>query len=176
MNPAVSHGHVWYRIRQGIRHLTRKPDPEVDGTIRALLSPTQWELVERLSPADREHLLRVHQELIRHGYFDADLLLAALLHDAGKADATGRVTLIHRAIKVLLSSVSPMYLARLARKDQGWLSHGIYLSLHHARLGADLARATGANERTCWFIERHDDGTISGDEELRALQEIDARE
>ncbi len=165
-----------YRITQGVRHLTDREVPSVDSTLKELLTPQQWHLVERLAPADRDHLLRVHQSLVREGVTDQNLLLAGLLHDVGKADERARVTLFHRALNVLVGRVSRGLLERIANPNGGWIAHGTYLTLNHARLGADLARHAGASDRTCWLIAHHDDGTISGDGDLQLLQEIDARE
>lgn len=173
---AFNPGQIRYRVWQGLRHITRTPDASVDSALRALLRPPQWQLVARLGPADREHLLRVHQRLIRQGYLDQDLLLAALLHDVGKADQSMRVTILHRVIIVLLNRFAPGSLYSIAREDRGWFAHGLYLAVHHPALGSELAREAGASKRTCWLIAHHDDGTISGDEALRALQAIDAKE
>jgi hypothetical protein len=165
-----------YRLFQGIRHLTSKPDHNVDEALKALLTDSQWSLVRRLAPADRVHLFTVHRELVRMGMTDQDLLTAAILHDVGKADERGRVTLLHRVVKVLLEAVAPNWLERMSRQDDNWLRHGLYLALNHPRLGAALAREAGISDRTCWLIEHHADDTISGDDELRALQTVDARE
>jgi hypothetical protein len=165
-----------YRILQGLRHLTDRETPSIDATIRELLNPAQWALVSRLSPADRAHLLRVHQELVRQGVTDQDLLLAGLLHDIGKADDYGRVTVFHRTLNVLFGRIAPQVRRQLVNRERNWITHGMYLTLEHSRLGGDLARSAGASERTCWLIAHHDDGTISDDADLKLLQEIDARE
>lgn len=164
-----------YRLNQIYRHLDTREDAETDLALRTLLPPEQWNLVARLSPADRNHLLNVHQELLRLGYTDPDLLTAALLHDVGKADERGRVRLIHRILKVLLEWLAPDLLRSLMERDGGWVAHGMYLALHHPELGARLARETGASERACWLIAHHSDDTIQNDRELTALQAIDER-
>lgn len=164
-----------YRVRQFIRQIISRPDPEVDSALSALLPDEQWALVRRLSPADRTHLLAIHRELVRQGWTDSDLLHAALLHDVGKADTDGRAGPLHRTIKVVLASIAPDLLNRLAVERGGWLGHGLYLSLHHATHGAERALTAGATERTCWLIAHHDDGRIAGDAALQALQGIDAR-
>ncbi len=165
-----------YRLTQGFRHLANREIPTVDSTLQALLTREQWSLVERLCPADRAHLLRVHQALIREGVTDHDLLLAGLLHDAGKADEHGRVRLIHRTLKVLVGGISRGLLERICQRKGGWIRHGMYLAVHHAALGAELARQAECSDRTCWLIAHHDDGTIPGDYSLQLLQEIDAKE
>lgn len=166
---------VWYRIQQGLSQLIARPDADVDATLQTLLSGAHWELMKRLTPPDRAHALRVHRELVRRGLLDRDLLQAALLHDVGKADDRNRVTLFHRTLNVLAGKIAPNALERFACRG-GWIGHGVHLARRHPTLGAELARQTGASQRTCWLIAHHDDGTISGDSALRALQEIDAKE
>jgi hypothetical protein len=167
---------IRYRAGQGIRHLINQTDPAVDAALQALVTPAQWVLLERLAPADRVHLLKVHRELIRAGHQDPDLLRAALLHDVGKADESVNVTLTHRVLNVLLNSLAPALKPRMTGKNDGWIRHGMYLTLHHPSLGAELVRLTGASERTCWLIEHHTDGTIRDDAQLAALQAVDAKE
>lgn len=167
---------IRYRLGQGIRHLINQPDPAVDAALQELVCPEQWKLLKRLAPADRVHLFTVHRELVRQGYQNADLLNAAILHDVGKADDRSRVTLPHRVINVLLNKFAPSLTPSLTRQNGGWISHGMYLTLNHPELGAELVRLTGASERTCWLIEHHTDGTIRDDAELDALQAVDAKE
>jgi hypothetical protein len=167
---------IRYRLGQGVRHLINQPDPAVDAALKELVTDEQWTLLQRLAPADRVHLLAVHRELVRQGYRDTDLLTAALLHDVGKADDTVRVTLPHRVINVLLNVVAPSLIPPLSRGNDSWISHGMYLTLNHPALGAELVRLTGASERTCWLIAHHTDGTIRNDALLEALQAADAKE
>ncbi len=167
---------IVYRASQTARHLRRRPSPEVDATLQALLPHAQWELLARMAPADRRHALRVHQALVRRGFCDTDLLTAALLHDCGKLDGDSRVTIVHRVLKVLLNRIRPERLYSLANGRDGWLRSGLHLAVYHHEIGARLARSCGATERTCWFIEHHDDGRIPADTALAALQEADARE
>lgn len=167
---------IRYRAGQAVRHLINQPDPAVDTALRELVPEDQWHLLARLAPADRVHLLTVHRELVRMNEQDPDLLRAALLHDVGKADEQVTVTLTHRVLHVLLNKLSPSLTQRIARKQGGWIAHGMYLTLQHPSLGAELVRLTGASERTCWLIEHHTDGTIRDDAHLNVLQMVDARE
>lgn len=177
LNPAArttGNGTVW-RVSQFLRAVVHRHDPETDRRLRAILkNDKQWELIARLSTFDRAHHLKVHDTLRGAGYEDRDLLLAAVLHDAGKADGRCRVGVVHRVLKVLLNAVSPRLLNRAAREDSGWIGHGLYLAMHHPGLGAELARATGASERCAALIARHEDSLPVDDPLLSVLIQADA--
>lgn len=147
---------IW-RVRQFGHAIRSHPDPTVDAELQRLLaSEAYWRLLARLTAFDRAHHLRVYRLLIEAGQDDPDLLLAGLLHDAGKADERGRVSAVHRAAHVVLGLLVPGLLARLAH-DGGWLRHGLWLSVHHAEIGAKLVHAAGGSERCCALIRQHDD-------------------
>jgi putative nucleotidyltransferase with HDIG domain len=142
----------------------------VDREIQRLLqSDEQWQLLRRLTPFDRAHHLRVYQLLVKSGHSDPDLLRAALLHDIGKADEAGRAHIGHRTMRVLLHLVGRRWLHRLATQRGAGPRHGLYLALHHARLGASLALAAGATERCCDLIARHERRDVLNDPLLTAL-------
>jgi hypothetical protein len=164
---------VRYRVRQFAAYLPRTGRADIDNDLRALLAPSEWRLLSRLAPADRRHALAVRRGLEADGWTDSDLLRAALLHDVGKADERGRVYLLHRVMRVLLGAFAPRALDRLAARGEGWWQHGLYLSVHHPRIGAAHARLAGAPERVCWLIAHHGDGTRHDDPALRALQQAD---
>jgi hypothetical protein len=159
-----------WRVRQYIAFLRSRPDPAVDARLRAVLPEERaWRLLERLSPFDRAHHLRVYDVLLARGERDPDLLLAALLHDAGKVDARGRARGIDRALRVLLRRWSPRLLERLARPAGPRVLHGLYLVHHHARLGAELAAAAGVSAHCCALIAHHETDGGATDPHLAAL-------
>ena len=53
--------------------------------IRERLTPAQAALFGRMSRSDQRHCLDVYTTLVRAGYQQDDLLIAALLHDVGKS-------------------------------------------------------------------------------------------
>ena len=160
---------VLWRARQFGHVIWSRPDNDVDAELRRLLDcDAQWTLLARLTPFDRAHHLRVHQWLVASGESDPDLLLAGLLHDVGKADASVRVNPLHRAACVLLFKVSPSLLERLAVRGN-WFGHGLWLNVHHAEAGAMLARDAGASERCCALIRAHAEPWSHTDPLLNAL-------
>lgn len=162
------------RVSQFVRACTARHDPTLDHELRHLLGDArQWALLARLPHFDRLHHLQVYRRLEAMGHHDPDLLRAALLHDIGKADGRGRVMLVHRVARVLLRAVWPAGLGTLARENGSWLTHGLYLAEHHARLGAGLAREAGASERCCRLILLHDERRRHDDPDLAALAAAD---
>lgn len=176
-NPPIrksGEGSAW-RIAQFFTALAHRHDPETDRQLQAVLqSEAQWALLRRLSAFDRAHHLTVYQSLESQGYRDADLLLAAALHDVGKADGRGRVRLPHRVLKVAVHTLSPRLLNVIAGQEGGWLRHGVYLAQHHARSGAELARAAGVSPRCAELIARHEDALPVDDPQLEMLIRADA--
>lgn len=146
-----------WRVLQFLTALTVRCDPLVDLRLRAAVhSDAQWALLQRLTPFDRSHHLQVYDALRQTGHSDPDLLLAGALHDVGKADARGRVWLVHRVARVLLAKLAPDSLSNLSDNGNA-LMHGLYLCVRHASLGAQLAEAAGASSRCCELIARHEE-------------------
>lgn len=165
---------VW-RAGQFFSALAHRHNPEIDRELRGVMqNEAQWALLLRLSAFDRAHHLMVYNALTESGHSDADLLLAAALHDVGKADTRGRVRLAHRVLKVVLQRVSLRLLDRIARREGSWLRHGVYLARHHTQLGAHLALAAGASYRCSELIARHEDRLPVDDPQLQALMQADS--
>lgn len=99
--------------------------------------------------ADRRHGIDVAHRLLEAGHDDADLLAAALLHDAAKGH---RMRLWHRVAGVLLEAFAPGLLRRLAVPDPTSWRHPFFLYVHHAELSAGLAVDAGCSERAAAFI------------------------
>jgi hypothetical protein len=129
----------------------------------ALLTAPQLAAFGLLAPTDQRHAVRVLRALLACGERDADLLVAALLHDLGKADpqGRGRVRLPHRVSKVLARRLAPgLWEWASAHPGRGPL-HGYYLLRQHPALGAAWAARLGAAPRACALIAAHQDGDMA---------------
>ena len=143
-------------------------EPEEAALVRSILPERAVALFESMPVADRRHGLDVAERLVRAGNDDRDLLAAALLHDAAKGN---RMRLWHRVAGVLLESLAPSLLQRLASPDPTSRRHPFHLYLHHEPISASLATESGCPPRVAAFIR----GEVSdGDAQLlRALTRAD---
>jgi hypothetical protein len=138
-----------HRVGQFIGHVTARVRPEEEAFARRLLPGPAARLFDAMPVADRRHALDVARRLADAGHDDADLLAAALLHDAAKGN---RMRLWHRIAGVLLQAVAPRLLRRLATPDRGSWRHGFHLYLHHGPMSAEAALRAGCGPRTAAFI------------------------
>lgn len=112
------------------------------------MPPGLLALFEAMPAADRRHGLNVVGALRATGHGDdRELLLAGLLHDAGKGP---RVRLWHRVAWSLAGRYGA-WVAALARLVPGG-REGIERLAHHAERSAELAHAAGAPDRTVALI------------------------
>ncbi len=74
------------KVRQFRSHLRASVSPGERAELATWISPAQLALFDSMHVADRRHGLDVVASLRADGAADPDLLLAGLLHDAGKGD------------------------------------------------------------------------------------------
>jgi hypothetical protein len=117
--------------------------------VAALLSPRELALFEAMPRADRRHGLDVAAALRRAGHGeDRELILAGILHDAGKGPA---VRLWHR-VAWSLGQRYGRWVVKGAAIVPG--AREVFERLdQHAKLSAELARGAGAPARTVALIE-----------------------
>jgi len=170
-------GQAAYRVRQFFAALTA---PLVRGdadVVAQVLTPAQQALFCRMSAPDRRHALRVYQALVAQGPQPQDLLVAALLHDLGKA--AGPPPLWVRVAVVLLERWAPRWLDRLGEGEpRGW-RRPFVLYQRHAEIGAEWAAQSGCSPLTVALIRRHHEvpGPPENEEDrlLALLQEADGQ-
>jgi len=139
-----------YRVRQFSAHLRAQVAPAERAAAHALLPATAAPLFDTMPVADQRHALDVVGRLHQAGVDDADLLAAALLHDAAKG---ARLRLWHRVVVVLLEAVAPRGLERLASTNPGSWRYPFHLHRHHAELSARAALDAGCGQRVAAFIQ-----------------------
>jgi hypothetical protein len=159
------------RARYRFRQLRRSLRPNVRAgdlnTARRVLGEPLFPLFDSMQAADQLHCIDVYQRLVKAGCTDAEMLQAALIHDAGKGRIAGaRFGVRHRVIYVALER-TPRLLDRLAQYNRGLASlHG------HSGKTIALAREYGAAPGVVDLLEamdKHD----SSDERARLLMAMD---
>ncbi|MFN8558101.1 MAG: HDIG domain-containing protein [Dehalococcoidia bacterium] len=161
-----------YRVRQFGRALGAQPSPDDEALLAAYLSPAERALFDATSPRDQHHHIRTLR-LLPAPAPSRELARAALLHDIGK----GYIRLDERVLYVLLAAGAPALLGRLARGRFGRRGPlaGVARIHHHARVGADLLRALGAEPRLIDLVARHHDRDATADPDLASLIDADER-
>jgi len=106
--------------------------------------------------ADRRHGLDVVATLRARGVSDVEVLLAGLLHDAGKGD-TG----LGPRVAYSLGQAYGPWVERIASKVPGWGS-ALERLRDHAETSALIAARAGCSPRTVELI-RHQDAPIDPD-------------
>lgn len=134
-----------HRVAQFVSHVRARVAPDEAAFARRVLPASAWALFDDMAVADRRHGLDVAQALLDAGHDSADVLAAALLHDAAKGR---RMRLWHRVTGVLLERVAPAVLRRLSAEDPRSWRHPFWLYLHHGPMSADLAEAAGCTALT----------------------------
>jgi hypothetical protein len=139
------------KVRQTKRHvLARVPARERDA-VAAWLRPAQLAVFDGMHVADRRHGLDVVGALRAAGEADPEVLLAGLLHDAGKRDAGMIPRIVHA-----LGQAGMGWVATLV----GWWP-GMRPTLRrlrdHAELSARMAEDAGCSARTVELIRWQDD-------------------
>jgi hypothetical protein len=168
-----------YRFRQFFSAATACIGDKKEKELDHLLTPTQRDLFRQMPLNDQRHSMSVWTTLRKAGIDDSDLLVAALLHDVGKA--AGRIWLWQRTLIVLLERWAPAGLTWLERGPDyrtvpRW-RRGFVINRIHPELGARWAAEAGGSPLTVSLIRHHQEPVYSiennQDRLLAALQWAD---
>ena len=144
---------AWWvaKIRQTKRHLLARVSDQERYAVAAWLTPAQLAVFAEMHVADQRHGLDVVDALRLGGTRDPEVLLAGLLHDAGKGH-TGLVPrVIHSLGQARLTWVggAVQWLPPMRRSLDGLRDH--------AETSARIAEAAGCSARTVELIRWQDD-------------------
>jgi hypothetical protein len=150
-----SGGSRWWstKTRQFIGHLRAGVAMKEREGLIGWLSPAQLARFDAMHVADRRHGLDVVAALRAEGVDEADVLLAGLLHDAGKGD-TG----VWPRVAYALGRVYGSWVWRAASVVPGF-GRALDRLRNHAETSAALAAEAGCSSRTVELI-RHQDAPL----------------
>jgi hypothetical protein len=141
------------KVRQFRSHVLARVGRDERAALADWLSPAQLALFDSMHVADRRHGLDVVATLTGEGLDDLDLLVAGLLHDAGK----GRTGVWPR-VAYALGQRYGAWVWRSASVVPGWRIALVRLR-DHAETSAGLAQAAGCSPRTVELI-RHQESPV----------------
>jgi hypothetical protein len=144
---------AWWaaKIRQTKRHVLARVSAPERAELTVWLTPAQLAVFDAMHLADRRHGLDVVTALRAGGMRDPDVLVAGLLHDAGKGD-TGLVA----RVVYSLGTARMIWVERTV----AWLP-GMRPALErlrtHQETSARIAEAAGCSTRAVELIRWQDD-------------------
>ncbi len=153
------------KVRQFRTHVRARVGADERAALAGWLSPEQLALFDGMHIADRRHGLDVAATLKADGVTETDVLLAGLLHDAGKG-ATG----VWPRVAYSLGQGYGGWIWRFAGAVPGWRA-ALDRLRDHAERSALMAAEAGCSARTVELI-RHQDAPVDPDAG-RALQLAD---
>jgi hypothetical protein len=141
------------KVRQFRSHVTARVGVDERAELIDWLSPAQLVLFDSMHIADRRHGLDVTATLRVEGVTDDEVLLAGLLHDAGKGDVG-----VWPRVAYSLGQAYGGWVWRVASVVPGW-GPALQRLEEHAETSAVLAGEAGCSARTVELI-RHQDAPI----------------
>jgi hypothetical protein len=143
---------AWWitKVRQTKRHLLARVPPRERDAAAAWLTPAQLAVFDAMHVADRRHGLDVVAALREAGERDPEVLVAGLIHDAGKGDSGMIPRILHSLGHAGIGS--PAGLARRLPEMAAALDR----LTAHAETSARLAEAAGCSPRTVELIRWQD--------------------
>ena len=164
-----------YRVQQFFGGVLARVSEADRREAEAVLNPLAREWFHSLPRDLQWHGVQVMRDLKRAGVDQAELLAAALLHDAGKAAAPNGPLV--RTFIVLARHLAPAWSARRKEIDyhaaQG-IDRVLAVAYQHPEIAAEKAAACGCDPITIDLIRHHQDTDRSRDDALLQLfQRVD---
>ncbi len=156
-----------HRVRQ-VREASVPPSADDLALAREVLTGDLLALFHGQEPRDQRHSVNTARWLLERGHDgDPDLLVAALLHDAGKGPQRTRDRVVH-----VLSGWLPESVVG-AEGSRFEMRRALARSRAHSEIGADLLVAAGAAPRAVELTRLHH-RPAGRDAMLALLQRADA--
>lgn len=143
---------AWWatKVRQTKRHLLARVEPRERDAAAQWLSPLELRVFDAMHVADRRHGLDVVAALRAAGERDTEVLVAGLLHDAGK----GSIGMVPRIVYAL-GQAEFGWVVRIARRLPEMPALLDRLAAH-AETSAQMAAGAGCSPRTVELIRWQD--------------------
>jgi hypothetical protein len=143
---------AWWlgKIRQARRHVFASVQARERDSLLPWLTPAQLAVFDAMHVADRRHGLDVVTSLRGAGDHDPDVLVAGLLHDAGK----GRTGLLPRVVYALGQAYGRWIEGPFRRVG---MAASLDRLAAHAETSARMAEAAGCSSRTVELIRWQDE-------------------
>lgn len=150
---ARSAGRSWWatKVRQFRDHVLARVRPEERTALAAWTTEEELHVFDAMHVADRRHGLDVVAALRARGVGERDVLVAGLIHDAGKGN-TGVLARIAWSLGQAYGS----WVWRLAGTVPG-LGASLRRLREHPELSAGIAERAGCSPRTIGLIRHQDD-------------------
>ena len=168
---------VVYRLHQGLRALFAFSQ-DVDWALaERYLSPPLLALFRQMDRGEQLHSLAVLRDVLAQGDTPNDLAVAALLHDVGKSRFP--ISVWQKTWAVMVRAVLPnLYYPWSKGSPLNLWQRPFVVYEQHPLWSAELLRAAGASEASCWLAVHH---ASKGDEAptpahlewLKRLQQAD---
>lgn len=135
------------KARQFRGHVRARVSPAERAGLATALTPAQLAVFDAMPVADRRHGLDVAARLRADGVSEPDVLVAGLLHDAGKGRSVG----VWPRVAWSLGEAWGPWVVRMARRLPGF-APALDRIRDHAEISAGLAAAAGCSARTVELI------------------------
>ena len=153
---------MYHRLQQLWSAVWGRVSAAEEAFVAQLLPACELPLYTRMPRRDRRHCLDVYYTLVKAGIDDPLILRAALFHDTGKVDASGRaVPLVWYGGCVILKRWFPRSYALLAASPRGF-RRWIHQYAHHGPIGARMALAAGSPTAIGAMLQHYHDDNPCG--------------
>lgn len=164
-----------YRFQQFFGGVFARVSADERREADAVLNPPAREWFHSLPRDLQWHGVQVMHDLKRAGVDRSDVLAAALLHDAGKAEGPNGPLV--RTFIVLARHLAPDWSARRQRLDYRaarGIDRVLAMARQHPQIAAEKAEACGCDPVTIDLIRHHQDAARGQDDALLQLfQQVD---